>query len=68
MGDVSFNISYPKFTHHISTQDAALPLYIVKSLLDHDINPWGLNKNKITNILLFALQKFVPESQLAALI
>ena len=49
MGDISFNILYPKFTHHISTQDTLLPLYIVKSLLDHDINTWGLNKN--TNIL-----------------
>ena len=51
MGDESFNISYPKFTHHISTQDAVLPLSIVKSLLDHDINIWWLNKNQITNIL-----------------
>ena len=51
MGDVSFNISYPKFTHHISTQNALSPLYIVKSLLDHYINTRGLNKNKITNIL-----------------
>ena len=46
MGDVSFNISYPKFTHHISTQDALLP-----SSLDHDINTRGLYKNKIINVL-----------------
>ena len=51
MSDASFNISYPKFTHHIFTQDALLPLYIVKSFLDHDINTWGLKKNKIINIL-----------------
>ena len=35
----------------LRVNDAFLPLYIVKSLLDHDINTWGLNKNKTTNIL-----------------
>ena len=63
MGDVSFNTSYPKFTHHISTQDALLPLYIVKSPLDHDINTWGLIKDNIINILQpvyeFSLKKVV---------